>query len=149
PEWRQLPNLPQYVFEHLQDIQRRIDTIFNKIPTERNSLPPRVDAGYTVELIQEGVADQLSPEIGRIEVALAQAGMLMLQLAQKYYIEPRMLKITGTGGSTRVKKFMNSDLEGGFSLHAEAGSGLPQTRAGRMMQIKELVQMQAIIPQDA
>lgn len=149
PEWRQLPGLPQYVFEHLSDIQRRIDTIFNKIPTERNSLPPRVDAGYTVELLQEAVADQLSPEIGRIEMALAQAGMLMLQLAQKYYIEPRLLKIQGIGGSTQIKKFMNSDLEGGFGLRAEAGSGLPQTKAGRMMQIKELVQMQAISPADA
>jgi len=149
PEWRQLPNLPPYVFEHLADVQRRIDSIFNKIPTERSSLPPRVDAGYTVELIQEAVADQLSPEIGRIEEALAEAGMLMLQLAQKYYIEPRMLKLRGTGGSTQVKKFMNTDLAGGFGLKAESGSGLPQSKAGRMMQIKELVQMQAISPQDA
>lgn len=149
PEWRQLPGLPAYVFEHLADVQRRIDQVFNKIPTERNSLPPRVDAGYTVELIQEAVADQLSPEIGRIEQALASAGMLMLQLAQKYYIEPRFLKLRGTGGSTQVKKFMNTDLAGGFGLSAEAGSGLPQTKAGRMMQIKELVQMQALSPADA
>ena len=149
PEWRPMPNLPSYVFEHVADIQRRIDTIFNKIPSERNQLPPRVDAGYTVELLQEAVADQLSPEIQRIEESLVDAGMLMLLLAQKYYIEPRLMKLRGTGGSTQVKKFINTDLVGGFGLHAEAGSGLPSTRAGRMAQVKELVQMQAISPQDA
>jgi hypothetical protein len=41
------------------------------------------------------------------------------------------MKIKGANGSTQVKKFMNADLEGGFSFHAEAGSGLPRTRAGK------------------
>jgi hypothetical protein len=34
---------------------------------------------------------------------------------------------------------MNADLEGGFSFHAEAGSGLPRTRAGKQARIEFLL----------
>jgi hypothetical protein len=71
-----------------------------------------------------------------MEGALVRAGMLMVKLAQKHYIEPRLMKIKGSNGSTQVQKFMNSDLEGGFGLHAEAGSGLPRTRAGKQARIE-------------
>jgi hypothetical protein len=40
----------------------------------------------------------------------------------------------------QVKKFKNADLAGGFSFHAEAGSGLPRTRAGRQSRIEFMLQ---------
>jgi hypothetical protein len=70
--------------------------------------------------------------------------MLMIKLAQKYYTEPRLLKITGSNGSVRTRKFMNADLQGGFSFHAEAGSGLPRTRAGKQSRIEFMLANQLI-----
>ena len=57
-----------------------------------------------------------------------------------------MLKITGEGGAAKVRKFLSADLGGGYSFHAEAGSGLPRTRAGRMARIDQLLQMQMARP---
>jgi len=149
PQWRPVPTLPQYIFESIQDVQARIDRAFNKTPTERSQLPARTDSGQLLDQMQEAVADLLSPEIRRMETALARAGKLMAALAKKYYIEPRLLKITGDGGSIRVKKFLNSELEGGYTFHAEAGSGLPRTRAGQVAQIKELIGMNVLSAEDA
>jgi hypothetical protein len=149
PEWRSTPNLPAYVFEHLKDLQHRMDVCFNRMPSQRDQLPARVDGPGGIDLIQEAVSDQISPTIRRMETALAQAGMLMAKLAQKFYIEQRILKIVGAGGSVRVKKFLNTDLEGGFSFHAEAGSGLPRTRAGKQARIEFLLQNQLIDPRQA
>lgn len=149
PQWRPIPALPAYVFEYVQDIQARIDRIYNLMPTERSQLPPRTDSGNLVDLMQEAVADQLSPEIQRMEIALARAGEIMAKYAQRYYIEPRFLKIRGPGGSIQVQKFLNTDLAGGFGFEAEAGSGLPRTRAGQIETIKELIQMQVLSPADA
>lgn len=149
PEWRNSPNLPQSTMNILADIQQRIDKLFNRLPSQRDQLPARSDSGYQLELIQEAVADQIAPVIGRIEEALARAGKLMVLLAKNYYIEPRLLKIRGEGGAIQVKKFMNSDLEGGFSFHAESGSGLPRSRAGRQQQILDLVEKQILNPRTA
>ena len=149
PQWRPMPAIPAYAFEYVADIQARLDRLFNLIPTERSQLPARTDSGDLVELVQEAVADQLSPEIKRMEIALARAGKIMAMLAQKYYIEPRLLKIRGPNGSVQVHKFINADLAGGFGFEPEAGSGLPRTRQGQVQQIKELVEMNAISIQDA
>lgn len=149
PEWRDIPNLPGYSFEIVQDIQQRIDRIYNRVPTQRDQLPARVDSGNTVELIQEAVADQLTPEIRRLEASLARAGKFMALLAKTYYIEPRFLNIVGPGGAVKTRKFMNSDLAGGYSFHATMDTGLPRTRAGRFQQVKELLEMQLIDPRSA
>lgn len=139
PQWREIPNLPAYVFEHMNDIQARIDKLFNRMPSQRDQLPARIDSGGGIDLIQETVADQLAPVVMRIENALARAGMMMVKLAQKYYTEPRLLKIRGANGAVQVQKFLNADLDGGFSFHAEAGSGLPRTRAGKQARIEFLL----------
>lgn len=149
PEWRQIPALPAYVFEHLGQMQARIDRLFNIMPTERGQLPARTDSGQLVELVQEAVADQLAPEIRRMEDALARAGDILVAFAQKYYAEPRLLRIKGPGGGMQVRKFMNQDLAGGFGFQAEAGSGLPRTRAGQFQQIKEMMELGVIDAREA
>lgn len=149
PEWRDPPPIPATTFEILQDIQQRIDRIYNRLPSQRDQLPARVDSGQTVQLIQEAVADQITPEIRRLETALAQAGKLIAAYAKAYYIEPRFLKIVGPGGAVKTRKFMNADLEGGFSFHPTMDTGLPRTRAGRFQQVKELLEMQLIDPRSA
>lgn len=149
PEWRQTPPLPAYVFETLQDVQRRLDRHYNIMPTERSSLPARTDSGHLVELVMEAVADQLSPEIQRMEIALAREGDIIAAYAQHYYQEERMLRMKGPGGSVSVQKFLNADLDGGYSFQTEAGSGLPRTREGQVQQIREMVEMGVLDPREA
>lgn len=136
PEWREMPSLPPYVFEHLRDIQQRMDRIFNLAAVSQGNVPPNVEAGVAIDLLQEAAVDQVSPVIQRLEDSLVRAGHIMAAYAAQYYIEPRLLKILGSGGTVQVKKFKNSDIAGGYSFHAEAGSGLPRTRAGRQARIE-------------
>ena len=149
PEQVKVPAMPSYVLEQISLYQAKLDRLFNRAPSGRDQLPARIDSGSSIDLIQEAVADQLAPTIQRIEGALVRAGMLMVKLAQKHYIEPRLMKIKGANGSTQVKKFLNSDLAGGFGLHAEAGSGLPRTRAGKQARIEFMLDKGLIDPKGA
>ncbi len=144
PQWREMPTLPPYVFQFLEEIQGRIDRLFNLQEVNQGAVPPNVEAGVAIDLLQEAATDAIAPLIQQLEDSLARAGNLMASLAKKFYIEPRLLKVVGTGSSTKVMRFLASDYDGGFSFHAEAGSGLPRTRAGRIARIEQLVQMQAI-----
>jgi hypothetical protein len=136
PQWRDIPNLPSYVFENLSRLEAKLDRLFNRVATQRDQLPARIDNAGSIDLIHEATSDQITPTIRRLESSLVRAGMIMVKFAQKYYTEPRLLKITGPNGSVRTRKFMNADLQGGFSFHAEAGSGLPRTRAGKQSRIE-------------
>lgn len=149
PQWQSVPNLPSYVFEHITQITGALDEIYNALPTQRDKLPARIDSGEGIDLIQETASDDMLPPIRRLEESLTRAGTLIAQLAQKFYSEPRLMMIKGTNGSLASRKFMAADLRGGFSFHAEAGSGLPRTRAGKQARIEFLLEHQLIDPSTA
>lgn len=141
--------LPAYVFNHLESLKVRLDEIFAKTEITEGSVPPNVEAGTAIDLLQEMATDRLAPQIRLIEMSIARAGRLMLSLAKKYYIEPRMLKIRGSAGSFQVKQFTQSDIDGAVNVVVESGSGLPRTRAGRQARIMEMIDRQLIRPDQA
>lgn len=146
PQWRDMPNMPPYVFTFLDNIQARIDRLFNLQQINQGTPPPNVEAGIAIDLLQEAATDQIAPIVQQIEDSLARAGNIMAKLANRFYTEPRTLRIVGNGGIAKTRQFFHSDLEGGFSFHAEAGSGLPRTRAGRQARIESLAAAGVIRP---
>ncbi len=149
PEIEKMPSMQPYVFEHLKDITSRLRDVFYLQDVTEGTVPPNVEAGIAIDLLQEMATDRLAPKIRLMETGLGRAGQLMLNLAQQYYIEPRMLKIRGSGGSVQVRKFTQADIAGGISVNVEAGSGLPRTRAGRQARIQSYVEMGVIKPDQA
>lgn len=149
PQWRDMPALPAYVFEHLATIKGSLDDLFMRVPTNRDQLPARTDTGTVLEGMAEAVSDQLSTIVTNLEDSLALAGELMAALAQEYYIEDRLIKIRGQGGSVQVKKFKGADIAGGFTFRPRYGTGLPRTRAGKQAAIIDLVTAQLIDPKTA
>lgn len=146
PEIEKLPAMPPYVFEHLSFVADSLKDVFSLTAISEGTVPPNVEAGIAIDLLQEMATDRLAPTIRLMESALARAGQQMLSLAQKYYIEPRLLKIRGSGGGIQVRKFTQADIDGAITVHVEAGSGLPRTRAGRQARIESYVQMGLIKP---
>lgn len=149
PEVEKLPAIPPYVFDHLEEIGKRLRDIFSLQEVTEGNVPPNVEAGVAIDLLQEMATDRLAPIIRLIERGLERAGNLMLGLAQEYYIEPRMLKIRGSGGSVQVQKFSQADIKGGVAVQVEAGSGLPRTRAGKQARIQSYVELGVIKPDQA
>lgn len=131
--------LPPYIFEHLKDLSARLKDVFGMTEVSEGRVPPNVEAGIAIDLLQEMSTDRIAPTIKLMEHSLARAGQLMLILAQNYYIEPRMLKIRGSGSSTQVKRFTQAEIQGGIDIRVEAGSGLPRTRAGRQAFVLDLI----------
>lgn len=149
PESIPIPSLPPYVFEHLQDLGARLKDVFGLNEIVEGSVPPNVEAGVAIDLLQEAATDRLAPQIMLMEKALERCGNLMLQLAQEYYTEPRTMIITGSGSKPKVERFDDADLLNGVQIRVEAGSGLPRTRAGRQARVLQLLQMGILSPTKA
>ena len=149
PESIPIPSLPSYVFEHLQDLGVRLKDTFGLNEIMEGSVPPNVEAGIAIDLLQEAATDRLAPQIMLMEKALERCGNLMLQLAQEYYQEPRTMIITGSGSKPKVERFEDADLIKGVSVQVEAGSGLPRTRAGKQARVMQLLQMGILSPTKA
>ena len=150
PEAIPLPGLPGYVIQHLQDMGQRLKDIFGLTEVMQGTVPPNVEAGVAIDLLQEAAVDRLAPQILMMEKSLERAGNLMLALAQKYYTEPRMMMLNGGAGSKpRVELFEHADVLSGVQIKVEAGSGLPRTRAGKQARVFQMLNMGLISPAKA
>lgn len=149
PEVEPMPALPPYVFEHMKNIRDSLRDVFGLAEIAEGTPPPNVEAGVAIDLLQEMASDRLAPTIKLIEVAIERAGTLMLSLAQEYYTEPRTIKIVGSGGSVKVKRFSQADIKGGIDINVESGSALPRTRAGRQARIMEYIDKGILKPEHA
>ena len=149
PESLPVPSMPPYVFEHLQDLGARLKDAFGLNEIMEGSVPPNVEAGVAIDLLQEAATDRLAPQIILMEKSLERAGNLMLQLAQKYYTEPRTMIISGSGSKPKIERFEDADLIKGVSVKVEAGSGLPRTRAGKQARVMQMLQMGILTPTKA
>ena len=150
PEAIPLPGLPSYVVQHLADMGQRLKDVFGLTEVMQGTVPPNVEAGVAIDLLQEAATDRLAPQITMMEKALERAGNLMLALAQKYYTEPRMMMLSGGAGSKpRVEQFEHADVLSGVQMKVEAGSGLPRTRAGKQARVMQMLQMGMITPSKA
>jgi hypothetical protein len=149
PEIEQLPSIPPYVFEFLNNISGRLREVFGLTEVTEGQLPPNLEAADAIDLLQDMAIDRFAPTIQDNELALARAGQFLLELAQKFYVEPRMLKIPGFGGQVKVREFKNTDFSGDIVVRVEAGSSLPRSRAARRKQIERWIEMGLIDPRTA
>ena len=150
PEAIPIPGLPGYVTQHLADMGQRLKEIFGLTELMQGQVPPNVEAGVAIDLLQEAATDRLAPQILMMEKALERCGNLMLNLAQKYYTEPRLMMLSGGAGSKpRVEQFEHADVLSGLQIKVEAGSGLPRTRAGKQARVFQMLNMGLISPTKA
>lgn len=149
PEIAQPPQIPSYVFQYLDGLYVQMKEIFGLNEIADGSVPPNVEAGVAIDLLQEMSTDRFAPQIKSMESSIAHSGKLMLTLAQQYYVEERLLKIRGAGGGSQTKKFKGAEIAGGIDVIAESGSGLPRTRAGRQARIDSLVDRGILQPHQA
>ncbi len=149
PEPMPLPGLPGYVLDHLQDLGTRLKDVFGLNEVMDGGVPPNVEAGVAIDLLQEAASDRLAPQITMMEKSLERAGNLMLELAQKYYQEPRIIMIKGAGSRPKVERFESADIIAGVQVRVETGSGLPRTRAGKQARVLQMLQLGIISPTKA
>ncbi|HEY6018905.1 MAG TPA: hypothetical protein VIY48_03150 [Candidatus Paceibacterota bacterium] len=149
PEVEKLPSMPPYIFDHLTGIRNGLQDMFFISDITQGTPPPNVEAGIAIDLLQEMATDRLAPVITLMEAALARSGQLMLSLAQEYYIEPRLMKVQGSGGSAQVKRFTQADISGGITIRVRTGSAMPRTRAGKQAFILALIDKGVIPPNEA
>jgi len=150
PEAIPIPGLPSYVTQHLQDMGQRLKDVFGLTELMQGTVPPNVEAGVAIDLLQEAATDRLAPQILMMEKALERCGNLILNLAQKYYTEPRLMLLSGGAGSKpRVEQFEHADILSGIQIRVEAGSGLPRTRAGKQARVFQMLNMGLITPSKA
>lgn len=144
PTPMQLPSLPSYVMETVQQLDSDLLEI-----SGRNENNPQITSATALSFQQEQDETMLSDTASSIESCTERIGQKCLALVGQYWTTARTIKVVGTNESFDATILKGEDLKGCTDLRVEGGSALPQSRAAKQAFIMDLIKLQVIPPQQA
>jgi hypothetical protein len=147
PDWRELNNIPQYVFTHVDQILQRINDVSGQHEASQGKTPTGARSGDMLQLLLERDDSRMGLMIKDMERALSRAYRLMLNLAQQFYTEARTLEVRGAAGILETKVFEAADLYGAKDIRLSPGSMIPKSKAFEVDELRMLLEAGHISPQ--
>jgi hypothetical protein len=147
PDWRELNNIPQYVFTHIDQILQRINDVSGQHEASQGRTPTGARSGDMLALLMERDDSRMSLMIKDMERAMSRAYRLMLRLAQQFYSEARTLEVRGSAGILETKTFEASDLSGAKDIRLSPGTMIPKSKAFQVDELRMLLDAGHITPQ--
>lgn len=135
----QLQNLPSYVIDEVERIQRDMDDISSQHEITKGSVPPGVTAATAISFLQEQDDSKLHTTISSLEEGVEKIGRHFLSHVVQFWTVERMVQLTGVNGGFEAKKFKSQSLNSNTNYAVEAGSATPTSRAAKQAFIMELM----------
>lgn len=149
PEPLPMQNLPSYVMESLDLIQRDMDDISSQHEVTKGRTPPGVTAATAIAYLQEEDDSKLSSTISSLEEAVEKVGTHLLKWVRKNWTQARTVKILGDEQMHEAYQFKGADLRDNTSVTVESGSASPRSKAAKQAFIMELGKLGWIPPDKA
>lgn len=144
----QLAELPAYVQAQQDRILADFEDISGQHEVSRGQAPGRgVTAGTAIAYLQESDDQYLTPQYRSDERAYEKIAKQTLELFVQYVDEPRKVRSLGADRAFDVALLSGADVRNGTDVRVEKGSTISTSQVARRAEIKEMVGMGLITPQ--
>lgn len=133
-----MQNLPSYVIQEQDRIQKDMDDISAQHEVSKGQAPPGVEAATAISFLQEQDDAKFSHTVDSIEAATAKVGRHFLYLVKQFWAAPRQVKVMGSSGFIEAQALRGADLGNNVDLRVQAGSAAPRSRAAKQAFLMEL-----------
>jgi hypothetical protein len=106
---------------------------YSQLPQYSSRAPASL---YSMMLEQENL--KIDPLVKRLNKMLIVMGKFRLRLIDKYYTQPRLIKVVGKGREASIKYFKGSDLNGNYDVKLSIGISLHQSAVVQQRLLLEL-----------
>lgn len=113
------------------------------------SVPGRVEAAQTVQLLQEADDSVMGDVIHSLNEAIANGFMMAAQLHKEFGDDETLVSVYDKNGIVETEVLTKDMIDLNLRVRAQITTGLPQTIAGKWDRVLNLVQYQIIDPQRA
>jgi hypothetical protein len=144
-----LQNIPGYVIQEYDRIQKDMDDISSQHEVTRGSVPPGVTAATAISYLQEQDDSKLAPTVSSLEEGVERLGKHFLSHVKQFWNAQRKINVIGENGAFEAYMFSKANIRGNTDFRVEAGSATPVSRAAKQAFIMELVNKQIIPPDKA
>jgi hypothetical protein len=139
------PSMPPETDTELNRDRGDMDFITRAFGPGRGQYPGKVSGKMVSHLIEQEDRNK-APMVDRLSEGLCEWGTRILQLAQKYVIEPRLIHVIGRNKQFSAKEFIGQDVDGNYECSIEVESMFPKSRTMAMELIVPLTQLGWLSP---
>lgn len=141
PESLNLTNTPGEVFNFLQTLETKMETLTGVNSVARGNPERQLSSGNALALVQSQ-ALQFQSGLQQSYVQLMEdVGTGVINLLKKFANEPRIAAIVGINNSTKLKEFSSADIQDINRVVVDVGNALMNSTAGRAEVAMNLLQM--------
>lgn len=143
------PVMPQYVSEFMQLVDHWMDTASGLEEAAKGVNSPNVRSDAQAQTIIEQALVALAAVRHSIEDGYERDCRLVLQEFKQHFTAPQMIRYLSDDGAFKYGEWMGSDLSSTKDVRVRKGTFTMMSPTARAQYIDQLVQMQAIQPDEA
>lgn len=141
-------SLPAYISENMDRTLSDLEDISGQHQVSKGNTPPGVTAATAISYLQERDDSLMTTAYQSIEQGVEKVARQSLVLVTQYWDQPRLIRTVGADGAFDSQLFSGADLVTGTDIRIEAGSALPQSKAGKQQFIMDLMKFGWIPPNE-
>ena len=146
PQPLQAPTIPSYAYQEEDRLKEWNSEISGIGQISKSQLPAAGIPAVGMQFLQEQDETRLGIVTDYNEYNWARVGGLILEYAERFYTNPRLLRIAGTGGEYKVRQFVGEDLRGHTKVKVVKGSTIPGSKVLKRQEIINLYTMGLLGP---
>jgi hypothetical protein len=141
PESLNLTNTPQEIFNFMQQLESKMETLSGVSSVSRGNPQASLDSGNALALIQAQSLEFISGLQGQYIQLIEDIGTGLVNILRDFASVPRVAAIVGKHNKTEMKEFTGDDLNTVNRVIVDVGNPLAQSTAGKVQIASELLQM--------
>ena len=137
-----MPNPPEaYNFRNM--LREEMGQIYGIQGVSRGTPPKGITAAVALQFLNEQEQERNSTSVIKHNDMIKELAKMTIAVAGDYYDpdDGRMVRIVGKNNRYSIRHFDTANLHKSYDIRLELGSGLPESKAGKVQRIIEIMQM--------
>ncbi len=136
------PNPPEaYAFRN--SLRDEMGQIYGVQGVSRGTPPAGITAGVALQFLNEQEQERATSDVAKHNALVQNMAKKTIAVAGDYYQpdDGRMLRIVGKDNKYSIRHFDSANLSKDYDVRMQVGSALPESKAGKIQRIVEIMQM--------
>mgnify|MGYP003150460660 CR=1 FL=1 len=136
------PNPPE-AYSFRDSLRNELGQIYGIQGVSRGTPPKGVTAAVALQFLNEQEQERNTTAVIKHNDMIINLAKMTIAVAGDYYDpdDGRMLRIVGKNNKYSIRHFDSSNLSKNYDVRVELGTGLPESKAGKIQRIVEVMQM--------
>jgi hypothetical protein len=136
------PNPPE-AYNFRESLRNELGQIYGIQGVSRGQPPKGVTAAVALQFLNEQEQERNHTAVIKHNDMIVNLAKMTIAVAGDYYDpdDGRMLRIVGKNNKFSIRHFDSANLSKNYDVRVELGSGLPESKAGKIQRIVEVMQM--------